>query len=298
MDSIQVLIDDNIAQFIITGSSPRKLQNLLPGRVIKYQMDPIMMTEWGETFSQNLGTLLVNGELPFILPIENQNTVESELESYVSIYLEEEIRKEALVRNLSAFTRFFELACIESGKLISFRNLSREIGIGHTTIAQYFQILEDCMVAERFDPITKIRTRKRLTKSSKYLLFDLGIRRMGAGEGHKLSLEKQGDLFEHWVGLTLKRLTRKNRLYHIKFWRDHDGPEVDWVIEKENHYTPIEVKWTQTPSLKDARHLLVFMDEYDDVTDKGYIVCRTPRAIKLNARITAIPWQDIPTILS
>lgn len=56
-------------------------------------------------------------------------------------------------------------------------------------IVGYYEILEDWMIAERIEPLTESRTRKKLTKSSRYLFFDLGARRArprlpcGSGSG-------------------------------------------------------------------------------------------------------------------
>lgn len=50
----------------------------------------------------------------------------------------------------------------------------------------------------------------------------------------------------------------RNRVY---FWRDTNGPEVDWVISKNQQLFPIEVKWTENPTLYDARHLQLFCGE-------------------------------------
>ncbi len=297
MDALQLLIDKNIAQFIITGSSARKLQNLLPGRVIRYQMDPLTLPEL-TNFQKGLNFLLENGTLPYITTLDDPTAIEEELETYVTTYLEEEIRKEALVRNLSAFTQFFNLACIDSGNLVNFRKLSQEIGIAHTTIAEYYRILEDCMVAERFEPITKTATRRRLTKSPKYLLFDLGVRRVGAGEGTRLSQRKMAEIFEQWVGLELRRLTRTaGHATSVHFWRAHDGPEVDWVLQLPDRYIPIEVKWTDTPKLNDARHLSLFMKEYPN-TPRAYIICRAPKPLLLSENIMALPWQELVSVCS
>ncbi|MFA5879593.1 MAG: AAA family ATPase [Candidatus Margulisiibacteriota bacterium] len=295
MDAVQILIDEQIATFFLTGSSARKLKNLLPGRIIKYQLDPLTITELIK-INLDLESYLLNGTLPGIYTLNKQPIIEEELQSYVITYLEEEIRKEALVRNLAAFAHFLELACIESGNLVSFRNISQEIGIAHTTVAEYYNILEDCMVIERFDPITKSQTRKRLTTSPKFTVFDLGIRRIGAKEGIALPREKMAQLFEQWVGLELRRLLRaKSSLAQVKFWRDHSGPEVDWVIEYQNQYLPIEVKWTNAPKLADAKHLIKFMEEYN--APKGWIICRTPEPLYITDKITAIPWQQIRDIL-
>jgi len=40
-----------------------------------------------------------------------------------------------------------------------------------SSIAAYYQILEDCLIAERIEPLTASATRKKLTRSNKYLCF-------------------------------------------------------------------------------------------------------------------------------
>jgi predicted AAA+ superfamily ATPase len=297
MDAVQFLIDDKIATFVLTGSSARRLTNLLPGRVILHHLDPICLPELAEEELPEIETLLYFGSLPGILSIPDFDDKDQELDSYVQVYLEEEIRKEALVRNLSAFSRFLQLACIESGQIVSFRNLSQEIGIAHTTIAEYYRILESCMIVERFEPITRSNGRKKLNKSPKYCMFDLGIRRVGAMEGRALPKEILGRLFEQWVGLTLRQLSRSIVSTQISFWRDHAGPEVDWVIVQPGRYIPVEVKWTSTPTLQDAKHLTTFMKEYPEATH-AYILCRTPFEMALSDRITALPWQAIGQVFA
>lgn len=105
MDVVQLIIDNQEAQFILTGSSVRKLRrhpqfNLLPGRVINFHLDPFMLSEL-TTPLPSVESFLIYGSLPGIY-LESKNTIKQvELESYVTNYLEEEIRGEALVRHLS-----------------------------------------------------------------------------------------------------------------------------------------------------------------------------------------------------
>ncbi len=295
LDVIQYIIDNKKAIFVLTGSSARKLKrgndvNLLPGRLISVRLDPFVINEISKL---DIMEMLMFGSLPGIYTIKNLVHREEELESYVTNYLEEEVRAEAIVRNLGSFARFLELAAQESGNIINLRSLSQEIGVSHTTISSYFQILEDCLIIERIEPITESKTRKRLTKAQKYLFFDQGVRRISAGEGKKQPNEYLGKLFEQFVGLELIRCSRLSKeKYKIKFWRDSDGPEVDWVAEKEGLYIPIEVKFTDTPSEKDIKHLKVFLNEYKNST-MGYVICQTPRMYLLDKNILAIPWQEI-----
>lgn len=300
LDVVQELIDDGKARFILTGSSARKLRrhmgvNLLPGRVSVFKLPPFSQEEFP---GKDLTERLLYGALPGILAVPDLQDRELDLESYVATYLEEEVRAEAVVRNLGQFARFLELAASESGEIINLRKLSQEIGVSHTTIGSYFQILEDCLILERFEPLSESKTRKKLTKTCKYLFFDLGVRRLAAREGTRPSRETMGKLFEQFVGLELLRgVNAHHPSARIRFWRDPDGPEVDWVIDLNGEYIPIEVKLSDTPFPTDIRHLKVFLSEYKQARI-GYLVCRAPRKIKLEENIIGLPWQDLPKILT
>lgn len=295
MDATQDLIDRNIAQFILTGSSARKLKqqlNWLPGRVVYFHLDPLTLDELPKQY-QKIDEIVFYGSLPGIVSLDKDDYREQDLESYVVTYLEEEVRQEALVRKLSDFAKFLQLAAAESGQLANFNNISKDVGVAQTTIASYYQILEDCLVAERIEPFTKTSSaRRRLVKSCKYLFFDLGIRRLAAKEGTKLPDKIMGQLFEQFIGLEILHLARSYaKRITLNFWRDLEGREIDWILSYKNKILPIEVKWTNKPTLKDARHLKTFLNDYN--LDKGYIICRCNKPRKLDEQITAIPWQDI-----
>lgn len=299
LDVVQDLIDRGKANFILTGSSARKLRrraqvNLLPGRVVTFRMDPLSLKEFP---AKDLNERLIYGSLPGILSVQPLLDREADLESYVTTYLEEEVRAEAVVRNLGDFARFLELAACESGGIINLRKLSQEIGVSHTTIGAYYQILEDCLIAERIEPLTISKTRKKLTKSEKYLFFDLGVRRLAAREGTRLSRDTMGLIFEQFIGLELLRFAHVGgRGIKIRFWRDPDGPEVDWVIDNDGAYTPLEVKLTSNPASADIRHLEIFLSEYK-TAKQGFLICQVSRKLKLSEKVLAIPWQEIGEIL-
>lgn len=299
MDTIQDAIDSGIANFILTGSSARKLKrnkenidiNLLPGRVIELRMDALSLMELPKP-PPDINDLILNGTLPEIIQQQSVQDKETLLTSYVSIYLEEEIRAEAIVRNLAHFSRFLTYAAVEAGNETNISRLSQEIGVSRHTIGEYYQILLDCLIADRIEPITHVTSRRRLTKSPKYLFFDMGIRRIAAGEGIRLPQKYYGNLFEQFIGIELLKLIH---LYapqaKLRYWHDHAGPEVDYVIEYNRQYIPIEVKWTASPTAADAKHLLKFINEYD-CKKPAYVICRTPQPIMLKEDILAIGWEQ------
>ncbi len=179
---------------------------------------------------------------------------------------------------------------------MNFTRLSQDIGVTDTTVANYYQILEDCLIAIRIDPITNSQTKRRLIKSPKYLFFDLGIKRACANEGTRLPQRVIADLFEHYVGNELvyhSQLTSPH--IKVKYWRDASGPEIDFILDVAHQYIPIEVKWSDKPSASDARHLKRFLDEYIEAK-AAYIISRTPHRYKLDDRIIVLPWQELGKI--
>ena len=299
LDVVHSLMEEHRnVRFVLTGSSARKLRragvNLLSGRVVSLKMDPLSIDESDDA---PLDRRLAYGSLPGIMSAPDDNARQLDLDSYVDTYLQEEIRQEAIVRNLGAFSRFLELAASESGLVVNFSDLASRIGVTHTTITSYYGILEDCLIAERIEPISASPVRKRLTKSPRHLFFDLGVRRVAAREGINPSEVEKGRQFEQFVGLELLRHIRCNAISsaRLRFWRDPAGPEVDWVVERSGKFVPVEVKYRETPTLSDARHLRTFMKEYP--TDgTGYIICRVPRPMRLADDIVALPWQRISLV--
>lgn len=301
MDIVQNIIDEKLAQFILSGSSARKLKhghdiNLLPGRAISLSMNPLLYDEIPEP-KPTIEEILLYGTLPGIISEPDLAMKETDLLSYVTTYLEDEIRSEAAVRNIGSFTRFLQVAAGESGTPHNFSRISQDIGVADSTIANYYQLLEDCLIIHRIDPVTHSQTKRRLIKSPKYIFFDLGVRRACANEGLRLPKSHLGHLFEHYIGNEL--------LYHaqlispqikLRYWKDSAGPEVDYVLDYLDQYIPIEVKWSEKPDIHDARHMLKFIQEYSCAN--AFIVCQTPRRFKLSENITALPWQELKYVFS
>jgi predicted AAA+ superfamily ATPase len=235
-------------------------------------------------------TRLAFGELPGIVAAQQKDRADL-LRAYADIYLEEEIRREALVKDWGAFVRFLRLAAAESGQMLNYAAIAREAGISLPTVKSHYQLLEDMFVGVRV-PAYSGSPRKSILSTPKFLIFDLGVRHAAAGlmPSEDIVRADPGRYLEQWVGLELwKRLSYAGNgsLFHQ---RSKDGAEVDFIVQQDNRLVPIEVKWTEHPSLRDARHLITFLNENPKRAAQGFIVCRCTRALKLDERITALPW--------
>lgn len=322
-DAVQHLYDSDKKRwrFVLCGSSARKLRasgaNLLPGRSMLHRLQPLVLSEregvpspgssaahsplpfaWPDDAPRSapfaptgLNERLAWGDLPGVAtaPVEDRAEL---LRSYALVYLEEEIRREALVRDWSAFVRFVRLAAAESGGIVNYAAISRGSGLSQPTVKSYYQLLEDMFLGVRVTPWVS-SPRKNVMTSPRFLLFDLGVRHAAAGLEASLAtvLADPGPLFEQWVGLELHRRLQYLGRGDLHYYRTHDGAEVDYVLSIDKRVVPIEVKWTDRPSPHDARQLESFLELHSKSAKLGYVICRCPRPQQLTERVLALPWQ-------
>lgn len=315
-DAIQVLYDREPERFlfVLCGSSARKLRetgaNLLPGRSLLHRLHPLMLAErpGAAGYSPCLEILragvhqpslppkddllmrLAFGDLPGIWRASTEIR-ESLLRAYATIYLEEEIRREGYVKDWGAFINFLRLAAIESGQSLNYAKIARETGLSQPTVKSHYQLLEDMFVGFRVPAFSQSK-RKNLLGHARFYLFDMGVRHAAAGlrPCEETVLANPGICFEQWVALELYRRVSYAKEGSLSYFRTRDGMEIDFILEHAGRLTPIEVKWTENPSPKDARHLRTFLHEHPESATQAYVVCRCPRPAQLADNITAIPW--------
>ncbi len=318
-DAVQHLYDQNRRRwrFVLCGSSSRKLRasgtNLLPGRSMLHRLFPLTMPErrprpepepsltatvplrWRHAPTRpfpaaDLWTRLAHGELPGIAAAPEGDRSQL-LKSYAIAHLEEEIRREALVRDWAAFLRFLHLAARESGQIVNHAAISRDAGISQPTVKSYYQLLEDMFVGFHV-PAWSRSARKGILSTPRFFLFDTGVRHAAAGlQVSRSTVEANpGPVFEQWVGIELWKRLQYGRRGALHYLRTKDGAEVDYIVEHGKTILPVEVKWTERPTTSDCRHLLSFLAELPGKTGRGLIVCRCPRPMQIHERVLAIPW--------
>lgn len=282
-------------QFILTGSSARKLRrsgaNMLAGRAWEYNLFPLTHLELADDFELN--KVLGRGSLPPVFQFDEAEATQF-LQSYVSVYLKEEILDEALVRNIAPFNRFLEIAADENGNLINHSNISNDVGVVSKTIQDYYQILEDTLIATRVLPYLKGSERKRVSRQSRYYFFDVGVvnalcKRSGgdAQSGTRL----YGRQFEHFVFLEIKR----HHAYHgnkvsLFHWRDNNEREVDVVMEFADKLVAVEIKAKEHVSSDDLKGLKTFSKLYSSA--RLVCLCLTPRPYEVDG-VEVVHWKEL-----
>ena len=83
------------------------------------------------------------------------------LAAYASLYLQEEVQAEALVRQIGDFARFLEVISFSQGSLLNLANLAQEAEIPRKRAESYLGILEDLLISFRL-PVFQRRAQRQL----------------------------------------------------------------------------------------------------------------------------------------
>jgi len=295
LDLVHFHIEEQQIRFALTGSSARKLRrgaaNLLAGRAFTYHLFPLTVSELGDRFS--LDQALSYGTLPGLLNFSHDDDRASFLESYGQTYLHEEVWNEHLIRALPPFSRFLAVAAQMNGEILNFSKIADDVGVDWKSVRSYFSILEDTLLGFRLEPYHK-SIRKRQRQSSKFYLFDCGVKR--ALDGTLRSSLVQGSAaygraFEHFLITELVRECsyRKNG-YQFYYLHTGDNAEVDLVIDRPGMPTAlVEIKSTTKVDERDLIHLKVLGPAI--VNSRSYCLSRDSKARKVNG-IEILPWRE------
>ena len=277
LDEIHWLIENTDAQFILCGSSARKLKregaNLLGGRAWKYALHPLV---YPEITDFDLLRVLNTGSIPSHYQSTNY---EKSLKAYVEDYLTQEIQFEGLVRNLASFARFLDSMSFSNAEMTNYQNIARDCSIDAKTVKSYYQILIDTLLGYYVYPYAKKVSREVISSVPKFYLFDVGVfNALSKKTLRSLSDPLAGKHFEHFIFLELLAYKSYYDLnYNICYWRTKSGLEVDFVLEGVD--VAIEVKISENVYKADLKGILAFSQEHD--FKKYYVVCLTPRDRKM-----------------
>lgn len=245
--------------FILCGSSARKLKrkgrNTLGGRALPVYMYPLVSAEIDDF---DIDHAVSYGMIPSHYLAKNPSR---RMAAYIDIYLKEEIKEEALVRNLSVFQRFLEVAALTDGEIVNNNNIAQDCGVSAVTVSAYFDILVDTLIGYRIPAFRKVMKR-RLVQAPKFYYFDIGVANHLL---HRKELVRgttdYGHAFEH---LVIQELYAWLHYTHsdeeLFYWRTYTGLEVDAVIGDAR--VAIEIKSVEEVLPRHLKGLKAFGEEY------------------------------------
>lgn len=289
LDEVHWLIENKKLSFILCGSSARKLKrshaNMLGGRAWRYELFPFVSKELPDL---NLLRALNHGLIPSHY-LQNEQQYRRSLKAYIQDYLKQEVFDEGLIRNMPAFSRFFDSAAFSHGEIVNYANIARDCAIDAKTVKEYYQIIVDTFLGTLVEPFSKRQSRQVITKAPKFYLFDVGV----AGELVRRNIfeergEQFGRAFEHFIFMELSAYRSYTGIdFTINFWRTKSGLEVDFILGGGE--VAIEVKSSGLINNTDTRGINAFLEE---LKPAKAIIISNERAKRLIGNILVLPWRE------
>lgn len=289
LNEVHRLIEGRGVKFVLTGSSARSLRrrgvNLLAGRALTYHMHPLIAQELGPDFDINHA--LTYGLLPATFGHADPKKY---LESYVQTYLREEVQQEGLTRNIGTFSRFLETASFSQANLLNFSEIARELSMNRLVVADYFQILEDLLLAKRIDVFTH-RAKRKMVAHQKFYFFDTGVYRILRPMGPLDTKEEaDGAALETLFFQSLAAVNDYYDLgYKIYFWRTSSGSEVDFVMYGPKGMYAFEIKRSAQITNKAFVGLKAFAADYPEAK---LFLLYFGKNKEYHSDITVLPFED------
>lgn len=169
--------------------------------------------------------------------------------SYLTTYVERDVRQLINVVKLSDFQKFIRLCVGRIGQLLDFVSLADDCGISVPTVKAWLSILEASYIIFLLQPHFN-NFNKRMIKSPKLYFYDTGLAcyLLKIASAEQLTTHYlYGGLFESFVIADIcKTFFNKGQRPSVYFWRDSRGKEVDCLLDYGTKFVPIEIKSTQT----------------------------------------------------
>jgi predicted AAA+ superfamily ATPase len=284
-------------RWLLTGSQQfglmRDVSESLAGRVAILELPPFSQAEFARP---DLEDVLWNGGYP--IPAMHPDRRDIWLRSYVSTYIERDVRQIRNIPDLGVFNQFLNLAAARHSQEFHPADLSRELGITQPTVKSWGGVLEASYVAHFLPPWFR-NYGKRVVKTPKFYFYDAALVNLLTRQpdaASALAGPMGGPLLEGWVVTeAVKAFMSLGRKPDLYFWRSHDGLKVDLLIVIDGKLQPVEIKLTATPGAGHVEPINRFLAVAgDEASKQGILVCRTETERALPNGHIAMPWQSFP----
>ena len=264
LNEVHWLIVNKSHRFVLSGSSARKLKrsgaNMLGGRALRHLFFPLVSCEIDDF---DLMRAIQYGMIPRHYLAPTPAVLWRRMQAYISTYLREEIKAEALVRNLSTFNRFLEVAAMTDGEMVVWSNIAQDCGIDAKTVKEYFAILDETLVGYMIPAYTKT-VKRTLRQANRFYYFDLCIPNYLLGrKAMQQGSADFGHAFEH---LMVQEIVAYLGYHFIEgglsYWHTYSGLEVDAIIG--DALVAIEFKSCTEVQRRHLNGLKAFKEEHPD----------------------------------
>jgi predicted AAA+ superfamily ATPase len=217
--------------------------------------------------------------------------------SYLATYLERDVRNLVQVGSLRDFERFVRALAARTGALLSYAEISRDVGAAVSTIREWLSVLATSNIVTLLEPYHR-SIGKRLIKTPKVYWNDAGFAAWLCGIRSReqlLASPMLGALWETLVHAEIQRaMAEISPGAPLWFWAAHGAAEVDFVIETGGRFQLIEAKLGSHPGADARRGFRAFTAAYGEAAvARRTIVCRTEAAYDLDDGTEVVALADL-----
>ncbi len=287
---IKGIYDMNLPyKFIITGSGSidlkAKIHESLTGRKKTFLLSPLSFEEffnyrtnyefknkqdtflklYPEKMHLLLKEYLTFGGYPRVVIAETLEEKYEVLKEIYESYILKDISLLLPVQRTLKFKTLVEALAALEGNLVNISELSKDIGVSIPTIEKYLWYLENTFIIRSCYPFSK-NPLKEITRSKIYYFYDIGLKNLILGKLTDPLLRKERELgfdFQTFVFNELNhKLSLKETLFSLNFWRTKNGAEVDIILKKPFKTIGIETKYSEFKKARYTRAMRSFIKKY------------------------------------
>lgn len=318
---IKISVDKNHrpGDFWLTGSQVFKLmrgvQESLAGRVAVLSLTSLTQAEiYGgeltpfEINAESLSTRrnerkeadtlevfnrIYRGSMPALISGQNSDS-RIFYNSYVSTYIERDIRELSDSIDALKFLRFITAVAARTGQMLNVADIAQDADINQKQAKDWLAILETLGLIFYLHPYSN-NLLKRLVKTPKLYFFDTGLVCYLTKWSSPETLESgamNGAILENYVvSEIVKSYLNSGKEPYIYYYRDKDAKEIDVILEHDGVLNPIEIKKSSNPGTELVK-VFSLIDKGDIRRDKGAVICMKPELSAIDRENFIVPvWM-------
>lgn len=248
---------------------------------------------------------IFKGGMPAIYADPDVNT-ETFFSSYISTYLQRDIRDLTQVADEMAFYNFMACIAARTAKPIIYDEVAKEVGISAPTAKKWLSILVSSHIVVLVQPYHN-NVLKRTIKTPLLHFLDTGLCAYLLKWGNGEVLERgamSGAFFESWVFSEIyKSYLNDGKEPPIFYYRDKDKKEIDLLLFENGILYPIEVKKSASPGSEIIKNFKVLdpvtepekfgeLEQYKVEIGNGAVVCMANDLLPVDKKNWYVPaWM-------
>ena len=235
-------------RFLLLGSaSPdlsRHTAESLAGRVAFVPMTGFSLDEVGVT---RVRRLWLRGGFPRSFLATSDEASRLWRESFIQTFLERDIRQFGIDVPPVALRRLWTMLAHYHGQVWNASELSRSLGVAHTTVKRHLDILCGALMVRQLPPWFE-NLGKRQVKAPKVYVRDTGLLHALLGPPTFAALEGHPKIGASWEGFVLEEVLRVVGDHDAYFWATPAGAELDLLVFVKGQRVGIEIKYADAPT--------------------------------------------------